>query len=165
MKGELPAYRESFFCGPERPDGLQITMVYEDGIVSCDVNLTNRFEGYTNVAHGGMLFGILDVMIWYAIFMKTRKIGMTRKTEMEFFRPVLCNKRYVARARFLYIEERDIFAEAWIEDGEGEVYARANALFREGKDIPVEHFVNKFDYSRTTPAIRDHFHSILPENR
>jgi acyl-coenzyme A thioesterase PaaI-like protein len=164
MKGPLPVYRKSFFCSLERPDGLQLTLMYEDGIVSCEVNLSNRFEGYTDVAHGGMLFGILDVIIWYAIFMKTKKIGMTRKTEMEFFRPVLCNNRYIARGRFLYIEEKDIHAEAWIEDEAGEIYAKANGLFREGRDIPVEHFVNRFDYSRTTPAISDHFHSLLKEN-
>ena len=159
--GTLPVYKDSFFCGLTRPDGLQLKMVYEKGVVWCDLNITNRFEGYTDVVHGGMLFGILDVIIWYAIFMETKKIGMTRKTDMEFFKPVLCNAHYIAKGRFLYVEDRDIFAEAWVEDDEGKIYAKVTALFREAKDLPVEHFVNKFDYSLTPPEIRDHFHSIL----
>jgi len=161
MSGALPVYKESFFCGFARHDGLQLTMMYEDGIVFCDTNISNRFEGYTDVVHGGILFGILDVIIWYAIFMKTKKIAMTRKTEMEFFKPVMCSVHYIAKGRYLYTEERDIHAEAWIEDDAGEIYAKVNALFREGKDIPIEHFVNKFDFSYTSPEIKKHFYSLL----
>jgi acyl-coenzyme A thioesterase PaaI-like protein len=163
--GVLPAYRESFFCSPERTDGLQLTMVYEEGLVSCDMNISNRFEGYTDVAHGGMLFGVLDVMIWYAIFMATKKICMTRKTEMEYFKPVLCNHPYVAKGRFLTVEERDFFSEAWIEDEHGQICARVNALFREGKDISVEEFIGKFDFTHTAPEIKDYFFSLLDEGQ
>jgi uncharacterized protein (TIGR00369 family) len=159
--GVLPVYKESFFCGFTRPDGLQLEMVYENGVVFCKMDISNRFEGYTDVVHGGMLFGILDVIIWYAIFMETKKISMTRKTEMEFFKPVMCGLSYIAKGRFLNIEERDIFAEAWIEDHGGKIYAKVNALFREAKDISVSHFINKFDFSRTAPEIKEHFYSLL----
>mgnify|MGYP001769733713 CR=1 FL=1 len=163
--GVLPAYKESFFCSPDRADGLQLTMLYEDGLVSCEMNINNRFEGYTDVVHGGMLFGVLDVMIWYAIFMATKKICMTRKTEMEYFKPVLCNHPYVAKVRFLAVEERDFLSEGWIEDRHGQICARVNALFREGKDISVEKFVKKFDFSYAAPEIRDYFLSLLDEER
>jgi acyl-coenzyme A thioesterase PaaI-like protein len=163
MKGILPVYKDSFFCGLERQDGLQLKMMYDKGIVYCDVNINNRFEGYTDVLHGGMIFGILDVIIWYAIFMDTKKICMTRHTEMDFLKPVLCNTPYMAKGKFLSIEGRDVFATAWVEDSNGEICARVNALFREAKDIPVEDFVNKFDYSQTPTGIREHFFSILEE--
>lgn len=161
MKGVLPVYRDSFFCGFNRLDGLQLQMMYEKDIVYCDVQLDNRFEGYTDVLHGGIIFGILDVIIWYAIFMATKKICMTRKTEMEFFKPVICGAPYIAKGQFLRIEGRDVHATAWIEDKEGEVCASVNALFREGKDIPVYEFVHKFDFSRTSPSIKRHFMSLL----
>ncbi|MCX8111250.1 MAG: PaaI family thioesterase [Syntrophorhabdaceae bacterium] len=161
MKGILPVYKDSFFCGFNRKDGLQLQMMYEKGIVYCEVNLDNRFEGYTDVLHGGIIFGILDVIIWYAIFMETKKICMTRKTEMEFFKPVLCGVPYVAKGQFLRIEGRDVHATAWMEDGNGEVYASMNALFKEGRDIPIDHFINKFDFSRTPLSIKKHFISLL----
>ncbi len=161
MKGVLPVYKDSFFCGFRREDGLKLKMMYEPGLVYCRVNLDSRFEGYTDVLHGGLIFGILDVIIWYIIFMETKKIGMTRKTKMEFFKPVMCNTPYIAKGQFLKIKERDIHATAWVEDKKGEIYARVDALFREGKDLPVEHFINKFDFSRTDPAIKKHFMSLL----
>lgn len=161
----LPVYKDSFFAGFERPDGLQLAMLYEDDTVFCKMDVTTRFEGYRGVVHGGIVFGILDVIIWYAIFMATKKISMTRKTEVEFFKPVLCGGHYVAKGRFVGVKDRDIFAEAWVEDEKGEVCARTKALFREAKDLSVASFMENFDFSRTTPRVREYFYSLVEENR
>jgi acyl-coenzyme A thioesterase PaaI-like protein len=157
----LPVYKQSFFVKHDREDGLRLNMMYEEHAVYCDMVVDNRFEGYHDVVHGGMLFGILDVIIWYAIFMETKKVGMTRKTEMEFFKPVMCNTQYRAIGKFDRIEDRDIYATAWIEDQSGECYARINALFKEGKDLSITDFLNNFDFRYTTPEIKAHFLSLL----
>ena len=148
---------------PDRADGLQLAMMYdkENSLICADLNINNRFEGYADVVHGGMLFGILDVIVWYIIFMETKKIGMTRKVEMEFFKPVMCNTPYRAKGRLERIVEKDIYSTAWVEDEKGECYARVNALFREGKDFDVPAFLDRFDFSYTTPEIRAHFFSLL----
>ena len=160
--GVLPVYTDSFFCGFERKDGLQLKMMYDKGVVYCDVNIDNRFEGYTDVLHGGMIFGILDAILWYAIFMETKKICMTRHTEMDFLKPVMCNTSYIAKGKFLSIKKRDVFATAWMEDQNGEIFARVNAIFREAKNISVESFIGKYDFSRTSPEIKRHFYSLIP---
>jgi acyl-coenzyme A thioesterase PaaI-like protein len=159
--GVLPVYTDSFFCGFERKDGLQLKMMYDKGVVYCDVNIDNRFEGYTDVLHGGMIFGILDVILWYAIFMETKKICMTRHTEMDFLKPVMCNTPYIAKGKFLSIKKRDVLATAWMEDQNGEIFARVNAIFREAKNISVESFIGKYDFSRTSPEIKQHFYSLI----
>jgi acyl-coenzyme A thioesterase PaaI-like protein len=142
-------------------DGLRLDMIYEDHMVYCDMKIDNPFEGYHDVVHGGMLFGILDVIMWYIIFMETKKIGMTRKTEMEFFKPVMCNMLYRAAGKFDRVDDRDIYVSAWIEDQSGECYAKVTALFREGKDISISDFIRNFDYGRTTPEIKAYFMSLL----
>lgn len=161
MNGRLPAYKKSFFLSPERPDGLQLQVFHEDGIVYSDLLIDNRFEGYAEVLHGGMIFGILDVIVWYAIVMKTRIVAMTRKAEMEFFKPIMCSTPYRAKAEMLRIEERDIISTAWVEDSRGEVYARLNAVFREAKGLAMDAFIDRFDFSTTTPAIKEYFLSLL----
>lgn len=161
MKGRLPAYKYSFFCGTERPDGLQLAMTYEDHMVVCDLLVDNRFDGYTNVVHGGMIFGIMDVMLWYVIFMETKKICMTRRTEAEFLKPVLCNTLYKAKAQFRRISDGDVHASAWIENESGEMCAKIDALFRESKDIRLHSLEEDFDFSTTTPEIKKHFLSLL----
>ena len=155
----LPVEYKSFFVGSNREDGLGLRLVYEDGLVSCDLDVDKRFEGYENVVHGGMLFGILDVMMWYAIFLTTRKVGLTRKTDMDFLKPVLCDTAYHARARFLRMEEKDIYASAWIEDENHEICAEVTALFRAKKGLPDEEFMSRFDFSDASPQVKEIFFS------
>jgi uncharacterized protein (TIGR00369 family) len=157
----MPVYKQSFFCRPDREDGMRLNVMYEDHTVYCDMVVDNRFEGYHDVVHGGMLFGILDVLMWHIIFMETKKVAMTRKTEMEFFKPVMCNEQYKAIGKFDRVVGRDIYASAWIEDSEGECYARVTALFREGKNLSAPDFLKNLDFSNTTPEIKAHFMSLL----
>lgn len=163
MKGRLPTYKRSFFASPERSDGLQLTMMYEGSIVYTDFFVDRRFEGYINVVHGGMIFGVLDVILWYVILLETRKMAMTRKVEMEFLKPIACNTHYKAWGKFVRIEKKDIHASAWVEDENGEVYARVNAVFREGKKINLQEVANRLELDSATPEMREFFLSLARE--
>jgi uncharacterized protein (TIGR00369 family) len=163
MKGTLPAYGQSFFLSPKRKDGLQLTMMYEDSCVYTDFFVDRRFEGYTNVVHGGMIFGVLDVILWYVILMETKKMAMTRKVEMEFFKPIMCGAHYRARGKFIRIEKKDIHASAWVEDEHGEVYSRVNAIFREAKEIDMAAILERLDFSITAPEVKEFFLSLAKE--
>jgi uncharacterized protein (TIGR00369 family) len=156
----LPTYRGSFFCDLNREDGLKLKMMYEKGLVSCTISVGTRFEGYTGVLHGGMIFGILDVIIWYVIFMETKKICMTRHIEMDFLKPVMCNSSYVAKGKLLKVKGKDFHASAWVEDEKGECYAKVDAVFREGRDITADDFLERIDFGQTSPETREYFLSL-----
>jgi uncharacterized protein (TIGR00369 family) len=158
----LPVYRDSFFASKERPDGMGLTVLYEDGVVYTNMLVDRRFEGYKAVVHGGMVFGVLDVIMWYAILMNRRKICMTRRTEMEFVKPVLCDVTYRAEAKVVRVEERDVIASAWVHDDKGDHYAEVNGIFREAKGLDVAEFVNAFDFSESSPEIKEFFYSLIP---
>ena len=161
--GVLPIYKRSLFCSPNRADGLGLTMTYENGLVQCRVLVDNRFEGYEDVIHGGILTGILDTMIWYSILLDGRRICMTRNIDIDFFKPVLCNRPYGAKSRFLGVEGKDVHAEGWIEDENGEVCTRLTGMFREAKDVPLSTIVNRFDFSRAAPEIKDYLFALVEE--
>jgi acyl-coenzyme A thioesterase PaaI-like protein len=156
----LPVYKQSFFVSPERPDGLRLKMKYRRGLVYTDMTVGEPFEGYHRLVHGGMLFGILDVIMWYAIFMATRKICMTRKTDMDFLKPVACDTVYRAQGKLLRVEERDFWATAWIEDTNKERCAQVTALFREARGLDYAEFVGKLDFTGVSPEIREFFLSV-----
>ncbi len=158
----LPIYSKSFFASKERLDGIGLTIRYENGVVYSDMTVDARFEGYRGVVHGGMVFGIMDVIMWYTILLNTRKICMTRKTEMEFLKPVLCNEQYRAEAQMLGVEEKDVLVSAWVQDGTGERYAQVNAVFREAKGLDIGEFVNSFDFSQSPLEIKEFFYSLIP---
>ena len=138
-------------------------MMYDDHRVYTDIFVDTRFEGYTGVVHGGMLFGILDVAVWYVILMETKKIAMTRKVQMEFLKPVLCNKHYRAVGRFTRVEKKDIYAEAWVEDRRGEVYTKVEAIFREAREKNLTDFIERIDFSCTSPELKEFIISLAQE--
>lgn len=161
----LPVYRASFFVNQHREDGLRLKVLYDkdNDLVCCNMNIDTRFEGYDGVVHGGMLFGILDVIIWYAILMETKKICMTRKADMDFFKPVLSNVTYKACGKLLRVEDRDYWATAWIEDQSGERCAQVTALFRESKSLDYDDFVNNLEFTDTSPEIKEFFLSVAKQ--
>jgi uncharacterized protein (TIGR00369 family) len=155
--GILPSYRTSFFAGQERQDGLKLTFKYRRGIVYTDIMIAPAFQGFENVVHGGMLFGILDTMIWYAICMEIGKSCMTRKTDMDFLKPVLCGTLYRAQAKVLRVEDRDVWSTAWIEDAQKERYAQVTALFREGKGVDYSKLIERLDFTGVPAEVKEMF--------
>jgi uncharacterized protein (TIGR00369 family) len=141
---------------------MGLAILHENGVVCTDMLVDTRFEGYKGVVHGGIVFGILDVIMWYTILLETRKICMTRKTEMEFLKPVLCNTMYRAEARVVRVEEKDVIVSAWVQNGQGERYAEVNGIFREAKGLDIAEFVSEFDFSESSPEIKEFFYSLIP---
>jgi acyl-coenzyme A thioesterase PaaI-like protein len=158
----LPVYRQSFFASQDRQDGMRLKMYWRRGTVYTDMSVGTAFEGYDHVVHGGMLFGILDVIMWHAIFMETKKICMTRKTDMDFLKPVLCNTLYRAQAKVLRVEDRDVWATGWIEDAGKERHAEVTALFREAKGLDYAAFIANLDFTGVSHDIREFYHSAIP---
>jgi acyl-coenzyme A thioesterase PaaI-like protein len=159
----LPVYKASFFLSQKREDGLKLRVIYAGDFVYADFQIGEQYQNETDSLYNGILFGIMDVLMWYAILMKTKKICMTKKINVEFFEPILCNVPYRAKSELLNVDEKDFHVTAWIEDGNGKVYTKVNALFREGKDMNIADIIYHFDFSETTPEMKEFFQSFLEE--
>jgi acyl-coenzyme A thioesterase PaaI-like protein len=153
----LPVYKDSFFTSPEREDGLKLTITYREGMVLADLKLDERFDAGDGYVYGGLLFGVMDVLIWYVILMEEGKIAMTRKIDVDFFIPVLCGRPYCAKARVEAVEEKDIRTRAWIEDASETVCTQVKAVFREGRGVSAKEMVSKLDFKNTSPKIKEFF--------
>jgi hypothetical protein len=82
---------------------------------------------------------------------------------MEFFKPIACNTHYKALGKFIKVDERDIHASAWVEDENGEVYARVNAVFREGKKMDLQGIAERMELDTATPELKEFFLSLARE--
>ena len=160
----LPFYKKSFFASPDIEKGLNLTILYDEGIVFCDLMLDKRFAAGDGYVYGGLLFGVMDSLMWYAILMEKKKIAMTRKIDVDFFVPVECDKLYRVKGRVDAVEEKDIGATGWIEDASGTVCTQVKAVFRESKAISPEGMISKLDFKSTSPKIRKFFHSLGKSN-
>jgi acyl-coenzyme A thioesterase PaaI-like protein len=157
----LPVYKASFFLSGKRKDGLKLQVIYSGDHVYTDFQIGEQFSSETNSVYNGILFGIMDVLMWYAIMMETKKICMTKTIDVEFFEPISCNVPYRAKSRLLSSDTKDFHVTAWIEDGNGLVCTKVTALFREGKGVNIADIINDFDFSETTPEMKELFDSFV----
>jgi acyl-coenzyme A thioesterase PaaI-like protein len=157
----LPFNKTSFFLSQKREDGLKLRVIYAGDHVYTDFQIGEQFQSEMDSLYNGILFGIMDVLMWYAIIMQTKKICMTKKIDIEFLEPILCNVPYRAKSKLINSGKKDIHATAWIEDNNGKVYSKVTALFREGKDMNATEFIDNFDFSETTPEMKEFFNSFL----
>jgi len=157
----LPVYKASFFLSQKRKDGLRLKVIYDGDHVYTDFQIGEQFKSEIDSPYNGILFGIMDVLMWYAILMQTKKICMTKKIDVEFFQPISCNVSYRAKSRLLNFDEKDFHVVAWIEDSTGQVYIKVTALFKEGKGVSLASIIKDFDFSETPPEMKDLFDSLV----
>jgi hypothetical protein len=55
-----------------------------------------------------------------------------------------------------------VIVSAWVQDAEGERYAEVNGIFREAKGLDIAEFVDSFDFTDSSPEIREFFYSLIP---
>ncbi|KAI0143411.1 thioesterase superfamily protein [Xylariaceae sp. FL1272] len=99
------------------------------------LTLGGGLNGYPGVCHGGLVTAILDEVIGLLIPINMEREMILRGTYMTaylnttFVKPVATPATVLARASFTKVDGRKYFAIGSIEDGNGTVLARADALF------------------------------------
>jgi acyl-coenzyme A thioesterase PaaI-like protein len=150
----LPCSKDCFFCSPEG-DGLKMKIELTDGAVFCDFTVAAKFQGWEDVAHAGIVTGIMDEVMWWTIFAETRKLTLTRKLETEFLRPVYCGKPYRVHGTLVRQEHGNIHVSATIEGQDGKAAARGHGLFRVARNIAPSAFATKLDFSHVSPEMKE----------
>ncbi len=71
-----------FACGRDNPHGLQMQVEYQEPDLSalCRLSLARRFQGWSGIAHGGVVATLLDEIMAHAVI---RHVGQALTTEMK----------------------------------------------------------------------------------
>jgi acyl-coenzyme A thioesterase PaaI-like protein len=161
----LPSYKKSFFASRERPDGLGLTIMKDRDTIHCDVRLDDRFNNEAGVVSSGILFGIMDVMMWCAVLMSTGKVCVTRRVSVDFAAPVESRNPYKATGRFIRTAGKDLFAAAYLKDVSGNTCASVDAVFRESNEVSLDQVMEHLDFSGISTEVKAFFQSLLSESR
>lgn len=132
MKTRQPNSRHCFVCGVENPFGLHLKFDQTGpGEVSAEITLTEKYQGYPGIVHGGIVAAMLDEVTgrsWMGAdahnprFMFTAKLEVTYRKNVPVGQPLrLVGKAGNSRGRTAQ-------ANGAIYDGEGTLLAEANAL-------------------------------------
>ena len=101
----------------------------EGGRVVAEFIPSDDHSGAPNYAHGGVSMAVLDdAMAWAIIAIKDR-FGLTRKAEVEFFRPVLVGRAYEVQAWVGSFEGRSLVARAELRSSDGKLCVAAKASY------------------------------------
>jgi len=121
-----------FACGTANPIGLNLQFYNLGNEVCSEISLGKNYEGWENMAHGGIVSTLLDeVMSWTIMYFK-RIFLVTRKMDIKYIRPVLIGTPLTVKGRVLdESEPPKIKARAEIRDNEGHLLVRSSAEFVE----------------------------------
>jgi uncharacterized protein (TIGR00369 family) len=119
-----------FGCGPSNPNGLQLkfTLGLDGQSYISEFQLGSSFVGPPGHAHGGIIATILDEAMGKANKLKST-VALTRRMEVEYFRPVPLGVPLVAEGRIERIDGRSLHNSGEIRNSEGVILARSRGTF------------------------------------
>jgi acyl-coenzyme A thioesterase PaaI-like protein len=119
-----------FACGTANPIGLKLKFYRLGDAICTDIRLDKLYEGWTSMAHGGIISTLLgETMSWTILYFR-RVFFVTRKMEVKFVRPILVERPLTVQGRLLESPENTrIRARADIVDSQGNILARGTGEF------------------------------------
>jgi uncharacterized protein (TIGR00369 family) len=119
-----------FACGTANPIGLHLNFYRSGNTVCSDITLGKHYEGWQNMAHGGIISTLVDeVMSWAVMYFK-KSFFVTRKMELKYIRPVPIGVPLTVKAKVTDSSEPPkVRAQGEIRDEKGSLYVRSSAEF------------------------------------
>ena len=133
----LPSHYEGCFgCGPERPAGLGVVAHLDGAEITTTHVFSPLHSGAPGITHGGLVATLVDEMLGYVLYL-VRSLGVTRRLEIDYLKPVLLGVPYDVRARVDRRDGRKVFVSCEALGADGVMVFKANGLFIL---VPAEHF-------------------------
>ncbi|MFO8062605.1 MAG: PaaI family thioesterase [bacterium] len=128
---ELPEYEGCFACGRDNPVGLKLDFKYDrdQEEVFAHFNLDERYIGFNDVLHGGILSTAADDAMAWSAMIRTNNLCLTKNLEIEFLMPGKPHADYTVRAACKLLDENTVLARASIVSDRGKVIVKAQSRF------------------------------------
>jgi uncharacterized protein (TIGR00369 family) len=117
-----------FACGPENPIGLHLKFELDDGGVRSQVVLEQQFQGWREIAHGGIVMALLDEAMAHAAGAAGHR-GVTASLTARFRKPIPLGRPLRLRGRVADRRRSVLFLQATIEDADGCLLAEGEGKF------------------------------------
>ena len=127
-----------FACGTANPIGLNLQFYVSGKYVCSDVALGKNYEGWENMAHGGIVSTLLDeVMSWAVIYFK-RIFFVTRSMRIKYLKPVPLETPLTVKA-YILEEKRGRINQVrgFIHDQASNTLVRGEATFARLSDAEL----------------------------
>ena len=124
------ADNKCFGCGPANPQGLRMQFYTNGETVASWITVPPHLCGWSNLAHGGILFTALDEIMGRSMIYLLKRFVLTKSIMIEYLKPVPHGREFKVEGRILEVRsEREAAAEGIIINDEGEICTRATGLW------------------------------------
>lgn len=127
----LPSYPKCIACGQDNECGLKIKLYFDKNtnVVSGRMTFDEKYVGYADIIHGGIVTTALDeTMAWAGIKM-TRRMCLTKSLNVTFNIPVRAGTEYVSIAEMEKDNISEVVMNAKLIDTDGKICAEARGVF------------------------------------
>lgn len=145
-------------------DSIEVTPqereeLHKNAKIHCVFIPNSQLQGHIGIVHGGFLSTLLDNISGALTFVASDfKPCMTAYLNMNFRKPVMIGKEYVATIEVDKIEDRKLFLKGKVVDKEGKLYCEMDSLFVKAKFN--NYYMNKIVKSLLVDKkVKDYQHS------
>ncbi len=132
MKEYIPKLKgyNCFACGTENPIGLNLQFYKQEDYICSDITLEKNYEGWANMAHGGIISTLLDeIMSWALIYFK-KTFPVTKSIKLKYIKPVPLQKTLTVKGTLLKTENNGVCrAKGVVKDENGNTLAIGDGQF------------------------------------
>ena len=130
---EIAKYSGCFVCGENNEIGLKAKFFLKDGKAVTEYVTTEKFEGYKNVFHGGIISTLLDeVMVKSLLALKV--LAMTVEMTVRFHKIVKTGEKIVFEGLLDKQKGRVIYTKGFAKNEAGEIVASATGKYLKVND-------------------------------
>lgn len=133
----LPWTRSCWVCGQDNPLGLQARSYKVSDTVQLPCSPRREHAGWSDVVHGGFIATVLDEVMTWAAILGSRKPVFAADVSVRMQEALRTGTACTAVGRMTRDRRRIFDTEAWLEDGDGRIYARATGRYM---PVPREQF-------------------------
>ncbi len=133
---EKPRGHYCFACGTANPIGLNLQFYRIGDDICSDITLDRVYEGWQNMAHGGIISALVDEVMSWAVMYSKKIFLVTRKMKIKYVKPVLIGVPLTVRGTVVDSSQTPkIKAKAEIRDNKASLLVKSSAEFIE---LPAE---------------------------
>jgi uncharacterized protein (TIGR00369 family) len=121
-------YSNCFVCGNQNEYGLKVDFFYDKGMSRAEYVAEEKFQGYKDILHGGIISALLDEVMIKAVIV-TGILVVTVEIQVKFIKPVAIGEKLSLEGRVTGEQKRIVTAEGTASNSKGEIVATGKGKF------------------------------------
>lgn len=129
---KLPKFGRCFICGDKNESGAAVTWMQTAEGVEGSYRCPERHCGFEGILHGGVLAGLLDECVGWAVALRNKTMCFTGELKVRYQKPVPVDREIRITGRCVENTaegKKYLLGAGEILDGDGTVYASCEAKF------------------------------------